>query len=586
MAAPLVSCEAVTVVAGTTTLLAAVSLGVSVGDRIGVVGRNGAGKTTLARVLAGERAVDGGRVSQAGGLRVGMLAQTDVLDPAATVLTAVVGADVAEHTWRGDAHVRAVVAGLGVEPLLARPVGSLSGGERRRAALAALLVTDLDLLILDEPTNHLDVEGVAWLAAHLTARPRHRALLAVTHDRWFLDEVATVTWEVAGGAVHAYDGGYAAYVLARAERSRQTAASEQRRANLVRKELAWLRRGAPARTSKPRYRVEAANALIDAEPPPRDREGLQRFAAARLGKQVYDLEDATISRGGRRLVEEVTWRLGPGDRVGLIGVNGAGKTTLLRALVGDQPLDAGTLRTGSTVRVAYLSQDVVELAGELRVLAAVEEVARVLTVGREELSAGQLLERFGFPTDRQWTPVRELSGGERRRLQLLRLLMTGPNVLVLDEPTNDLDTDTLVALEDLLDAFAGTIVVVSHDRWFLERVCDSTVALLGDGSLAALPGGVAEYLARRAAAPAPTTPAATGGGETRTEARAARKELAALEKALARIDRQEATLHDALAGVSTDHERVLALDTELRALQGERRETEDRWLALAESAEP
>jgi ATP-binding cassette subfamily F protein uup len=585
VAAPVVSCEAVTVVAGTTTLLDELSLGVSVGDRIGVVGRNGAGKSTLVRVLAGELAVDAGRVVTPNGTRVGVLSQRDDLDPDATVLTAAIGAATLEHEWRGDPHVRAVLSGLGVEPLLARSVGTLSGGERRRVALAALLVSDLELLILDEPTNHLDVEGVAWLAAHLTGRPRHRALVAVTHDRWFLDEVATQTWEVASGAVHSYEGGYAAYVLARAERSRQRDASDARRANLVRKELAWLRRGAPARTSKPRYRVEAANALIAAEPPPRDREGLQRFAAARLGKQVYDLEHATLALAGRRLLDDVTWRLGPGDRVGLVGVNGAGKTTLLRVLVGEQRLDDGTLRTGQTVQLAYLSQDVAELDGALRVLEAVEEVARVLTLGKEELSAGQLLERFGFPADRQWTPVRDLSGGERRRLQLLRLLMDGPNVLVLDEPTNDLDTDTLVALEDLLDAFAGTVVVVSHDRWFLERVCDTTAALMGDGSLAALPGGVQEYLRRRVAAPAAGPASSTRIGDTRSDAKTARREMATVEKALERLDRQVAKLHEAMAAAASDHARVLALDGELRALVEERTAAEERWLLLAEAAD-
>ncbi|MGH3745116.1 MAG: ATP-binding cassette domain-containing protein, partial [Mycobacteriales bacterium] len=344
---------------------------------------------------------------------------------------------------------------------------------------------------------------------------------------------------------------------------------------------AWLRRGAPARTSKPRYRVEAANALIDGEPPPRDREGLQRFAATRLGKQVFDVEDATVVLGGRSLLDHVTWRLGPGDRVGLIGVNGSGKTTLLRALVGRQPLDSGTVRTGQTVKTAYLSQDVVELPHGLRVLEAVEEVARVLSVGTEELTAGQLLERFGFASDRQWTPVGDLSGGERRRLQLLRLLMDGPNVLVLDEPTNDLDVDTLLALEDILDGWAGTIVVVSHDRWFLERVCDTTVALLGDGSLAALPGGVEDYLARRRARPAPDDI------ETRTNAgdtRAARKELQSVERSLERLARKEKRLHDAMAAAAADHEKVLALDVELRALTDERTVFEERWLTLADDA--
>jgi len=601
----LVSLDDVSKAHGTTTLLDRVSLGLSAGDRIGIVGRNGGGKTTLVSVLARTEPVDAGRVTHSGGMRVGMLTQTDDLDPAATVGAAVVGAGTPEHVWRGDAATRSTLAGLELEPLLDREVGSLSGGERRRTALAALLTSELDLLVLDEPTNHLDVEGVAWLAAHLAGsgagRPRHAALAVVTHDRWFLDEVCTQTWEVSHGSIYAYDGGYSAYVLARAERSRQAAASDQRRANLLRKELAWLRRGAPARTSKPRYRVEAANALIAAEPPPRDSTGLQRFAATRLGKSVYDVEDAVLELGGRRLLDGVTWRLGPGDRVGLVGVNGAGKTTLLRVLLGERPLDAGTVQVGQTVQAAYLSQAVAELPATLRVLEAVEEVARVLRMGTgpraEEISAGQLLERFGFASDRQWTPVGDLSGGEKRRLQLLRLLMEGPNVLVLDEPTNDLDVDTLTALEDLLDSWAGTLIVVSHDRWFLERVCDSVAALLGDGSLAALPGGVEQYLQQRRTAraagtlPGPRLPAGSGTGSrsgsggtastTAAEARSARKELQRLERTLERLDRRQAELHAELTEAATDHVRALKLSTELRAVVTEKGATEDAWLELS-----
>jgi len=599
----LVSLDAVSKAHGTTTLLAAVSLGVSTGDRVGIVGRNGGGKTTLVSVLARTEEVDTGRVTHAGGLRVGVLTQTDDLDPAATVADSIVGAGTPEHVWRGDAAVRSVLGGLELEALLGRGVGGLSGGERRRTALAALLTRELDLLILDEPTNHLDVEGVAWLAGHLTGSPRHAALAVVTHDRWFLDEVCDATWEVADGSVLAYEGGYSAYVLARAERSRQAAASEQRRSNLLRKELAWLRRGAPARTSKPRYRVEAANALIAAEPPPRDSTGLQRFAATRLGKSVYDVEDAELSIGGRRLLAGVTWRLGPGDRIGLVGVNGAGKTTLLRVLLGERALDAGTVAVGQTVAVAHLSQDVAELPAALRVLEAVEQVARVLRVGTgsgtEDLTAGQLLERFGFAGNRQWTPVGDLSGGEKRRLQLLRLLMSGPNVLLLDEPTNDLDVDTLTALEDLLDSWAGTLVVVSHDRWFLERVCDSVAALLGDGSLAALPGGVEQYLqGRRTARAAGTLGAGTGGAGTGGAGgavpvsapssagadRAARKELQRLERTLERLDRRQAELHAALAEAATDHVRAIALDAELRAVVAEKGATEDAWLELSTAA--
>jgi len=579
--AALVSLDRVSKMHGTTRILTDVSLGIGIGDRIGIVGRNGAGKTTLIDVLAARQPVDAGRVTQVGGLRVGVLRQTDDLNAADTVRGAVVG-DRPEHVWQSDAHARAVLAGLSVAPLLDRVVGELSGGERRRVALARLLVSELDLLVLDEPTNHLDVEGVAWLAGHLGERTaRHRALVVVTHDRWFLDEVVSVTWEVTAGAVHAYDGGYSAYVLARAERQRQATANEARRRNLVRKELAWLRRGAPARSSKPRYRIEAANALIEQEPPPRDNAQLQRFAASRLGKSVYDLEDAGLTLGERTLLRDVTWRLGPGDRIALVGVNGAGKTTLLRVLVGEQVLDRGVLRTGVTVAAGYLTQEVRELPDDRRVLQSVEDIAGVLRLGKEELTASQLLERFGFAADRQWTPVADLSGGERRRLQLLRLLMAGPNVLVLDEPTNDLDVDTLVALEDLLDGWAGTLIVVSHDRWFLERVCDRTVALLGDGSLAALPGGVTEYLQRRrtaalVAAP-PVTPRSRGG-----DSRADRKELTRLERTLERLERRESDLHERLAQAGADYARAAELDTELRAVVAEKARCEDAWLEASD----
>ena len=440
--------------------------------------------------------------------------------------------------------------------------------------------------MLDEPTNHLDVEGVAWLAEHLKAR--REAVVVVTHDRWFLDEVTDQTWEVGDGTVRRYDGGYSAYVLARAERARQAAASEARRQNLLRKELAWLRRGPPARTSKPRFRIEAAQALIADEPPPRDSTRLQAFATRRLGKSVYDVEDVTLALGDRTLLSHVTWRLGPGDRVAVVGVNGAGKTTLLRLLLGRQQPDRGTVRVGQTVRAGYLSQDVSELPEDLRLLEAVEQIARTANLGGVDLSASQLAERFGFGASRQWTPVADLSGGERRRLQLLRLLMAEPNVLLLDEPTNDLDTDTLTALEDLLDTWPGTLVVVSHDRYLVERVCDSVVALLGDGSLAALPGGVDDYLARRRAArEAAAGPAAArrAQGDTRAEARATRRELIRLERRIATLERQEAHLHEELARHATDHERVLELDTRLREIGAEKDEAESAWLELAETAE-
>jgi ATP-binding cassette subfamily F protein uup len=598
----LVNLEAVSKAHGTTTLLDGISLGIGASDRVGVVGTNGAGKSTLLNVLLRLEPPDAGRVVYRGSLRLGALDQRVQLPAGASVRSIVLGTAWldegfgAEHEWAGDARVREVLDGLGLHDIgLDSVVDPLSGGERRRVALAALLVRDTDLLVLDEPTNHLDVEGVAWLAAYLSSR--RGALLVVTHDRWFLDEVCTQTWEVAEGRVHSYDGGYSAYVLARAERARVEAATEARRQNLLRKELAWLRRGPPARTSKPQFRIDAANALIADEPPVRDTLSLQRFATVRLGKSVYDVEDVTVrvptSGGGERvLLDDVTWRLGPGDRIGIVGVNGSGKTTLLRLLAGARTPDNGVVRVGQTVRVAYLSQEVAELPAGLRVLEAISEVAQRLRVGDRELTAGQLAEMFGFGSARQWTRVGELSGGERRRLQLLRLLMQEPNVLILDEPTNDLDIDTLTALEDLLDSFPGTVVVVSHDRYLVERVSDTVVALLGDGRITPLTGGIDEYLerrrgrgeTRRAAAPAAAAAAvpAPASAAPAVDLRAARKELARVERQIAKLTARETELHDQLATHATDYEKVAALDTELRGVSEEREAAEERWLELGE----
>jgi len=576
---------------GTRTLLDEVSLGVADGDRIGVVGRNGDGKSTLLRLLARAEAPDSGRVTHAGGLRVGVVAQHDDLPLDATVREIVVGAGPA-HEWASEAGIRAVLAGLfgergALDQMLDRPLGPLSGGERRRVALARALVGEHELLVLDEPTNHLDVEAIDWLARHLAAR--REALVVVTHDRWFLDAVCTATWEVQGADVHAYDGGYSAYVLARAERERVQAATDSRRVQLVRKELAWLRRGPPARTSKPRFRIDAANALISEEPAPRDGVALMRFAGARLGKTVYDVHDATLQLGERTLLDRLTWHLGPGDRLGVAGVNGSGKTSLMRLLVGELRPTSGKVVRGVTVRAAYLSQDVTELDPSLRVLEAVEMVRRVVDLGGgRQITATQMCERFGFVGDRRWTPVGELSGGERRRLQLLRLLMDDPNVLLLDEPTNDLDIDTLTALEDLLDDWPGSLLVVSHDRYFLERVCDRVVALLGDGGLRDLPGGVDQYLAlRRAASALADSSDSRGAGAGREadisagEVRAARKELARLDRQLEKLRERESRLYAEMAAAASDHERVLGLDAALRGLRDERAVMEDRWLQLA-----
>ena len=582
----LVSAEAVSKSFGTTVVLDEVSLGIAAGERIGLLGRNGAGKTTLLGVLTRREEPDSGRVSHTSGLRIGYVDQRGELPEAArTVRDAVLGSGYgAEHEWAGDAAVRAVLDGLGLLALgLDAPVATMSGGERRRVSLAAALIRPTDLLVLDEPTNHLDVEGVAWLAEHLAAR--RGALIVVTHDRWFLDAVCESTWELAGGSVQRYEGGYAAYVLARAERTRLAAAAEARRQNLLRKELAWLRRGPPARTSKPRFRIEAANALIADEPPPRDTAGLHRFAATRLGRTVFDVEDVTLLAGPHTILSGETWHLGPGDRVGLVGVNGSGKTTVLRLLAGLVPPSAGTLVVGRTVRLAYLSQDVAELPGALRVLEAVSEIANTARLGAVELSAAQLAERFGFPRARQWTPVADLSGGERRRLQLLRLLMAEPNVLLLDEPTNDLDVDTLTELEDLLDGWPGTLLVVSHDRYLLERVCDSTLALLGNGHLSALPGGVEEYLARRRAALSTVDTARPSNGEVvsgAAQARAARKDLARLERQIDKLTQRQERLHAELAANASDYALVAELDGELRAVRQELDEVETAWLELSE----
>ncbi|MER5442600.1 ABC-F family ATP-binding cassette domain-containing protein [Streptomyces sp. NPDC002790] len=602
MAVNLVNVENVSKVYGTRALLDGVSLGVQEGDRIGVVGRNGDGKTTLIRMLAKLEEADTGRVTHNGGLHLGVLTQHDSLDPEATVRHEVIG-DMADHEWAGSAKIRDVLTGLfggldlpGFPQGLDTVIGPLSGGERRRIALAQLLIAEQDLIVLDEPTNHLDVEGIAWLAQHL--RARRSALVCVTHDRWFLDQVCTRMWDVQKGTIFEYEGGYSDYVFARAERERIAATEETKRQNLMRKELAWLRRGAPARTSKPRYRIEAANELIADVPEPRDKSELMKFANARLGKTVFDVEDATIQAGPKVLLKHLTWQLGPGDRVGLVGVNGAGKTSLLRALdeaarsQGDVQPTAGKIIVGKTVRLAYLSQDVTELPSSLRVLEAVQQIRDRVDLGKgREMTAGQLCEQFGFAKDKQWTPVGDLSGGERRRLQILRLLMDEPNVLFLDEPTNDLDIETLTQLEDLLDGWPGSMVVISHDRFFLERTTDTTFALLGDATLRNLPRGVDEYLERRqrmiaAASPAPAAAPAVAAkaGPSAADVRAAKKELQKVERQMEKISEKETKLHTQIADNATDFGKVAKLDAELRDLVAQREELEMRWMELAEDA--
>ena len=592
-----------------------VTLGVNEGDRIGIVGRNGDGKSSLLALLAGRVEPLAGQVTVRRGVTIGVLDQADTLDDALTVAQAVVG-DAAEHEWAGDAKVRDVIAGLLADVPWDAGVGTLSGGQRRRVSLAALLAGEWDVLILDEPTNHLDVEAITWLAGHLKQRwaPTAGGLLVVTHDRWFLDEVCTTTWEVHDRIVEPFEGGYAAYILQRVERDRQAAAIEQRRQNLARKELAWLRRGAPARTSKPKFRIDAANALIADVPPVRDQVALASLAVARLGKDVVDLVDAGVSYGDNEVLRGVEWRLAPGERTGILGVNGAGKSTLLKLIDGSLAPTSGRVKRGKTVQVATLSQQLGGLEEHLdepvRVLVSRLRTSYTFGSGSKatELTPSQLLERLGFNNAQLSTPIKDLSGGQQRRLQLLLILLAQPNVLILDEPTNDLDTDMLAALEDLLDSWPGTLVVVSHDRYFLERVTDQQYAVM-DGHLRHLPGGVDEYLRLRSGAvkasgsakqgaakaasgktasakPAGGAAAPTASGLSGAELRAAQKELAALERRIAKLTEQANAAKVALA--DHDHTDYAGLATKMSAITAIEDEVEGlelQWLELSESIE-
>ena len=596
----LVNFDRVSKAYGERPLLDDVSLGVGEGERIAEVGRNGAGKSTLLNLMSGLETPDSGRVTVNSGVHVGAVSQSEAFDPDISVAEYVVpGQDV--HQWASDPAIREVFDGLlgGFdEALLDRRLGTMSGGERRRVQLARALVADLDLLLLDEPTNHLDVEVVAWLAEHLAARPR-LSVVIVTHDRWFLDALCESTWEVVDGGVEEYDGGYSAFVLSKAERARQSASSEARRQNLLRKELAWLRRGAPARTTKPKFRIDAANELIKGEPAPRDEVQLLAFANARLGKTVYEFHDVTIAIAARTLVDHLMLNVGPGQRMGLLGSNGTGKTSLIRTMLGEIPAAAGSITTGVTVKPAYLSQHLEELDPTWRVLEAVEKVAARVDLGKDrELTASQLCERLGFGADSQWTPVGDLSGGERRRLQLTRLLMGGPNVLVLDEPTNDFDVETLTALEDLLDGFAGTLVVISHDRYFLERVCEDFYGLLGDLRLSHLTGGVEEYLdrvrARSSSAGAATVrvsdasqgaPGAVARKQARSDMRALAKDVARIERAIVKIDDAQRDLHQRMADAASDHALLSDLNRELQESERRKGELEDEWMRLSADLE-
>ena len=564
-------------------LLVAVSLGVSEGDRIGIVGRNGSGKSTLMKIIAGVESPDAGRVTKSNSARIGLLSQVDSANPESTVGEVVLG-DTAKHEWASEPNIREVFTGLFGsfdDHIFDRKFGQLSGGERRRVGLAKLLINELDLILLDEPTNHLDVEGVAWLAQYLNSR-KSLAVTVVTHDRWFLDAVTDRTWEVVGGKVEEYDGGYSAFVLAKAERARQTSVMDQRRNMLIKKELAWLRRGAPAQTVKPKFRVDAANVLIAGEPEPRNQGELLKFALNRLGKTVYEAHHVQVKLGENELIKDLYWNVGPGDRIGVVGINGAGKTTLMKTLVGEIQPTAGKLVTGITVKAAFLTQHLDELDPTWRVLEAVEKVAnRVEIGGGRELSASQLCERLGFDRESQWTPVGDLSGGEKRRLQLTRLLMDSPNVLLLDEPTNDFDIETLTELEDLLDSYGGTLIVISHDRYFLERVCDRFVGLLGDKSVRDLPRGVDEYLELRHEALQPDTSAPK---EKKTssaaEERQLKKDKVRLERQMEKADSRITELEGEQEGATFDAERLHEITKELAQLRGEKNRLEEEWLQV------
>ena len=583
MARNLVNIEEVSKAFDIRPLLVKVSLGISEGERIGIVGRNGAGKSTLMRIITGQESADEGRVTKSNSTNIGYLAQIDNADPKATVGEVVLG-NREKHEWAGDSRIREIFTGLfgGFDDhLFERTFGNLSGGEKRRVGLAKLLIDDVQLVLLDEPTNHLDVEGVAWLANHLKKRS-DLAVLVVTHDRWFLDEITERTWEVVQGNVEEYEGGYSAYVLAKAERSRQSAATEARRNNLIRKELAWLRRGAPARTTKPKFRVDAANELISAEPAPRDGSELLKFALNRLGKTVLETKDMQVKAGDKELLSHLTWNIGPGDRIGIVGINGAGKSTLMRVLASELQPASGKLTTGITVKIAFLTQHLDELDPTWRVLEAVEKVAQFVELGKgKTLSASQLCERLGFDRDGQWTPVGDLSGGERRRLQLTRLLMDAPNVLMLDEPTNDFDIETLTELEDLLDSFGGTLLVVSHDRYFLERVCDRFVGLLGDLQLRDLPRGVDEYLELRHKQSIPTT---SGDIKVKSsnaaEERQLKKDLARVERQIEKGKAEVIRITSELESASTSPEKLLELTELLARIESELATREEEWLSI------
>ncbi|MEL0134975.1 MAG: ABC-F family ATP-binding cassette domain-containing protein [Aquiluna sp.] len=564
-----------------------ITVGIAEGDRIGVVGRNGDGKSTLIKILSRQLVPDSGNVTYRGGLRVGFLTQTDTFDPELSVANVVVG-DGPEYEWAADPKIRDVLGGLVADLDWNQSVGTLSGGQLRRVALARLLAGDHEVIMLDEPTNHLDVDGVNWLANHLKTRWSQSSggLLVITHDRWFLDAVCNTTWEVVGGRIEPFSGGYAAYVQQRAERARQQAAIEARRQNILRKELAWLGRGAPARTSKPKFRIDAALEMIGNEPPPRDSIELAKLSTARLGKDVVDLEGVSYQTPeGKRIFENLTFRLGPADRIGLVGANGAGKTTLIGLLTGALSPTTGKVKIGKTVRFAQLSQDVAELNkhADDRIFNMIKREKTTFVVGKKEIPTGQLVEQLGFRSEELQTPIKDLSGGQRRRFQLLRLMFTEPNVLILDEPTNDLDTDMLAAIEDLLDIWPGTLIVVSHDRYLLERVTDNQYGLLGDTNLRHLPGGVDQYLQLKVPKKQAQPKQVRSEELTGAERRNLEKESARLERLIAKTETELAQLQLEMAEADqSDYEVLSELCVKERDLRSEIEKAEQTWLEVAQ----
>ena len=605
----LLGCEKARVEFPTKTVFEDVSLGLDEGDRIGVVGKNGDGKSTLLSLLAGIIEPDEGRVIRTRGVRVGVLGQADALSDDDTVEHAVVG-DTPEYEWAGDARVRDIISGLAADIPWQGRVGDLSGGQRRRVDLARLLIGDWDVLMLDEPTNHLDMRAITWLAHHLKARWKHGtgALLVVTHDRWFLDEVCLSMWEVHDRTIDPFEGGFSAYIQQRVERDRQAQVAEQRRQNQLRRELAWLARGAQARSTKPKFRIDAARELIADVPPLRNTLELKRMAVARLGKQVVDLTDVSVRLGGKTVLDDVSWIIGPGDRFGIVGENGAGKTTLLRVIEGALAPSVGRVKIGKTVKFAVLSQHLDNLVklGSDRVREVIGRYSRRVMLDGKEATPAQLLERLGFTRDDLNEPVCDLSGGQKRRLALMLILLDEPNVLILDEPGNDLDTDMLAQVEDLLDGWPGTLLLVTHDRYLMERVTDNQYALI-NGEIRHLPRGVDEYLelvgrttderggvvasssGKASASKQPSTSAgeqATGAASKLSggEIRALRKSMASAERKMDTLRGKIDGIHQAMTEVDpSDYVKLGDMQKEIKQIEAQIEALEEEWMEAAEA---